>query len=86
MPAALLHGPEGGVGQGTLLAQAEPLLLTSAEVLRFPGGLFDSESKRAVAGADASMLSPLWSWVRCCLLVCSGAGCVALCLLRWLQL
>ena len=52
-------GPGGGLGLGTVLAQAEPYLLTSAEGLCFPGGPFHSKSKRAVAGAGASVLPQL---------------------------
>lgn len=77
-------GPGGGLGPGLVLAQAEPHLLANAEGLHFPGGPFHSKSKRPVAGAGASVLFWLWSWLRCHLLIHRRAGCVAMCLLLWL--
>lgn len=75
-------GPRGGLGLGTVLAQAEPLLLNQRwQELPFPGRQFHSESKSAVAGAGASVLLRLWSWLRCHLLTLRRSGCVALCLL-----
>lgn len=38
-------GPGGGLGLGTVLAQAEPLLLTSTEGLRFPGALSTARAR-----------------------------------------